>query len=112
MMEFIQLLASLRPAFAAWSLAAGSAVVAIVLWLNDGDGTFHDPSAGAVAGTAAALLAAWMFGARWNRRVRALVLRPDAKLSHAQLGLEFLGVLGAVFAVAFFAMMHSMLDRA
>jgi len=48
-------------------------------------------------------LAVLSLGARWNKNVRALVLRPEASMQHVQLGLDFFAAVGGLLALAFLA---------
>ena len=55
-MEFVQLLASLRPAFSAWALVVGFALTSLCIWLNSGVGSFRDVGAAVVACVGASAL--------------------------------------------------------
>jgi hypothetical protein len=107
-MEFLQLLVSLRAAFAVCAVVGVTAAVSSVIWLNGGIGPFQSVGAAVIACVSSAILAFFMLGARWNLSIRKLVLRPDASMRHVTLGLDFFGWVGALFALAFFATAVSM----
>ncbi len=100
-MEFIQLFAALRPAFAA-AVGMGALLVCSAAYaLNGGFGPFTRPGPPLVIAAGLLLLAFFSIGALRNLRIRTWVLHPDASMPHVRLGLQFFGAAGALFAAAF-----------
>jgi hypothetical protein len=90
---------SLRPAFIIGFIVTWNLIMGFGIHLNGGFGPFSNLSSLLVAAFGTTALAIISIGAIHWPAVRAVVLRPTARLSDAKPGLMFLGLLGGLLTV-------------